>query len=141
MQKFLNIYYSIICKTFFCMFNQIVILIKPTKINAVVHRCKNKWTKNCHTKFFCANIFDTKIVVAKINPQKFLWLYFCNIIFCINIFCITIVCVTNLCTFIFDSKETTHTEINVQNAKNVDAKFLVAKKTHAKINYQKYLTI
>ena len=29
--------------------------------------------------------------------------------------CITIVCVTNTCTFIFDSKETTHAEINVQN--------------------------
>ena len=30
-------------------------------------------------------------------------------------FCITIVCVTNICTFIFDSKERTHAEINVQN--------------------------
>ena len=27
----------------------------------------------------------------------------------------TIVCVTNICTFIFDSRETTHAEINVQN--------------------------
>ena len=51
----------------------------------------------------------TKIVVAKINSQKCLWIYFCNI------FCITIVCVRNICTFIFDSKETTHAEINVQN--------------------------
>ena len=30
-------------------------------------------------------------------------------------FCGTIVCVTNSCTFIFDSKERTHDEINVQN--------------------------
>ena len=30
-------------------------------------------------------------------------------------FCIIIVCVTNICTFIFDSKETTIAEINVQN--------------------------
>ena len=35
--------------------------------------------------------------------------------FCIKIFCITIACVTNICTFIFDSKETTHAKINVQN--------------------------
>ena len=59
--------------------------------------------------------FDTKIVVAKINPQKFLWIYFCKILFCIKIFCIRIVCVANVCIFIFDSKETTHAEINVQN--------------------------
>ena len=44
-----------------------------------------------------------------------MWIYFCNIIFCIRIFCITIACVKNICTFIFDSKETTHAEINVQN--------------------------
>ena len=55
-------------------------------------------------------MFDTKTVVAKINPQKFLWIYFC-----IKIFCITIVCVTNICTFIFDNKKGTHAEINVQN--------------------------
>ena len=30
-------------------------------------------------------------------------------------FCITIVCVINICTFIFDSKERTHAEINLQN--------------------------
>ena len=42
-------------------------------------------------------------------------IYFCNIIFCIKNICITIVFVTNICTFIFDSKETTHAEINVQN--------------------------
>ena len=81
--------------------------------------------------------------MAIINPQKFLWIYFCNIIFCIKIFCITIACVTNICTFIFDSKETTHAKINVQNfvtQKNVDAKLLVAKKTRAKIDRQKSLT-
>ena len=60
-------------------------------------------------------MFDAKIIVAKINLQKFLWIYFCNIIFCIKMFCITIVCVTNIGTFIFDSKETTHAKIKVQN--------------------------
>ena len=33
-QKFLNVYYTIIRATFFCKFNQIVILIKYTKIYA-----------------------------------------------------------------------------------------------------------
>ena len=64
---------------------------------------------------FCAKIFDTKIVVAKINPQKFLWFDFCNNSFCIKILCITIVCVTNICAFSFDSKETIHAETKVQN--------------------------
>ena len=72
-------------------------------------------------KIFCAKISDTKI--------------FATSFFCIKIFCITIVCVTNICTFIFDTKETTNAEINVHNfvtQKNVDAKFLVAKKTREK---------
>ena len=59
-------------------------------------------------------------------------------------FCITIVCVTNIFTFIVDSKETTHAEINVQNfvtQKMLMQKVLVTKKTRAKINRQKYLTI
>ena len=64
--------------------------------------------KRCKSKY--AKIFEYFF-----NIQKFLWIYFCNIIFCIKIFCITIVCVTNICRFIFDSKETTHAEINVQN--------------------------
>ena len=75
--------------------------------------------------------FLTKIVVAKINPQKFLWIYFCNIIFCLKIFCITIACVTNICTFIFDSKET-HAKINVQNfvmQKMLMQNFLLQKNT------------
>ena len=58
--------------------------------------------------------------------------------------CITIVCVTNTCTFIFDSKETTHAEINEQNfvtQKMLMQNFLLQKKTRAKINCQKYLTI
>ena len=63
--------------------------------------------------------------------------------FCIKIFRITIVCVTNICTFIFDSKEAAHAETNVQNF--VTQKMLMQnfcrKKTHAKINRQKYLTI
>ena len=97
--------------------------------------------QNKHLLIFFAQKY-TKIVVAKINPQKFLWIYFCNIIFCIKIFCVTIVCVTNICSFILDCKETTHAEINVQTfvtQKNVDAKFFVAKKTRAKINRQKYM--
>ena len=77
-----------------------------------------------YPKIFCAKIFDTKIVVAKI--------------FCIKIFCNTV------CTFIFDSKETTHAKINVQNfvkQKKLMQNFLSQKKTRAKINRQKYLTI
>ena len=61
-----------------------------------------------------------------------------------KIFCITIVCVTNICAFIFDSKETTHAEINVQNfvtQKKLMQNFLSKKKTCAKIIRQKYLTI
>ena len=55
-----------------------------------------------------------------------------------------IVCVTNICTFIFDSKETTHAKINVQNfvtQKMLLQNYLSQKKTRAKINRQKYLTI
>ena len=58
-----------------------------------------------------------------------------------KIFCITIVCVTNVCTFILDSKETTHAKINVQNfvtQKMLMQKFLLQKKTRAKINRQNY---
>ena len=39
-----------------------------------INRCKNKETNACYTKIFCAKISDTKIVVAKINPEKFLLL-------------------------------------------------------------------
>ena len=42
-------------------------------------------------------------------------LYFATSFFALKFFCITIVGVTNICTFIFDSEETTHAEINVQN--------------------------
>ena len=65
-------------------------------------------------------------------------------IFCIKIFCIAIVCVTNICTFIFVSKEKTLAKINVQNSvmqKMLLQNFLSQKKTRAKINRQKYLTI
>ena len=65
---------------------------------------------SCIFKKFCAKILDAKIVVAEINPQKVLWIYFCNIIFCIKIFCVTVVCVTIIFMFIFHSKETTHAE-------------------------------
>ena len=88
-------------------------------------------------------MFETKIV-AKINPQKFLWFYFCNIIFCIKFFCITIVCVTNIYAFIFDCNETTHAEINAQKfmtQKMLMQNFLSQKNALANINRQKYLTI
>ena len=76
--------------------------------------------------------------------HQILWIYFCNIVFCIKIVCITIFCVTNICTFIFGSKETTHAEINVQNfvtQKMLMQNFSSQKKTRAKINRQKYLTV
>ena len=53
-------------------------------------------------------------------------------------------CVTNICTFIFDSKETTHAKINVQNfvtQKKLMQNFLSQKQTRVKIYRQKYLTI
>ena len=80
---------------------------------------------------FCAKIFDTKTVLAKINPQKFLWIYFCNILFCFKIFCIANVCVTNICTFIFGRKKRTQAEIKVQNfvsQKKLLQNFLLHKK-------------
>ena len=63
--------------------------------------------------------------------------------FSIKIFCITIVCVTNICTFIFDSKETTHAEINVQNfvMQEMLMQNFLSQKARAKINRQKHLTI
>ena len=75
-------------------------------------------------------------------PQKFWWFYFCNIIFWIKIFCITLVCVTNIWTIIFDSKETTHAEINVQNfvTQKMLCKISCRKKMRAKIHRQNYLT-
>ena len=134
MQKVLNISYSIICASFFCMFNQIVILIKCTKIYAAEYNVAKINSQKLLQKIFCAKSFDTKIVVTKINPQKFC-VFFCNIIFCIKVFCITVVCVSNICAFIFCCKETTHVEINVQNfvtQKMLMVNFLSQKKTQAK---------
>ena len=50
-------------------------------------------------------------------------------------FCIAIVCVTNICTFIFDSKETAHAKIKVQNfvmQKMLMQSFLSQKKNTSK---------
>ena len=82
---------------------------------------------------------DKKLLHKKQNKSTLFATSFC----CIKIFCIKIVCVTNICTFIFDSKEITPPKEmrKILRPKNVDAKFLVAKKTHAKINRQRYLTI
>ena len=49
-----------------------------------------------------------------------------------QIFCNSTVCVTNICKFVFDSKETTHAEINVQNfvtQKMLMQNFLLQKNT------------
>ena len=70
--------------------------------------------KLSHKNFLRKN-FSHKKCCCKNKSVKNFGFYFCNIIFCIKIFCITIVCITKICTFIFDSKETTHSEINVQS--------------------------
>ena len=73
MQKFLNTYYTIICATVFCIFNEIVILIKYTKIYAAEYTvAKINRQKIVTQKFFAQKCFDKKIVGAKINPHKFL---------------------------------------------------------------------
>ena len=58
MQKFLNIYYTINCETFFCIFNWIVILMKYTNIYAA--------------KYAVSKINGQKIVTQKFFAQKFL---------------------------------------------------------------------
>ena len=50
-----------------------------------INRCKNKETNDCYTKIFCAKISDTKIVLAKINPEKFL-LIFATLLFASKFF-------------------------------------------------------
>ena len=50
-----------------------------------INRCKNKETNDCYTKIFCAKISDTTIVVAKINPEKFL-LIFATLLFASKFF-------------------------------------------------------
>ena len=136
MQKILSISYSIICASFFCMFNQIVILIKCTKIYAAEYIAAKINSQKLLQKIFCAKGFDTKIVVTKINSQKFC-VFFCNIIFCIKIF-LHYSCLYLKYSCIYFLQQTNNTCQNkcakFCDAKNVDAKFLVAKKTHAKIN-------
>ena len=51
-----------------------------------INRCKNKETKNCYTKIFCAEISDAKIVVATINPQKFFGFVFATSFFALKFF-------------------------------------------------------
>ena len=92
---------------------------------------KNFWHKN-----YCCKNKSTKIFLDLFLKHHFLhqnFLHYC-----------TFVCVTNICTSIFDSKETTHAEINVQTfvtQKMLMQIFLSQKKTRAKINRHKYLTI
>ena len=47
---------------------------------------KNKWTNICYTNNCNAESFDAKNDVAKIKPQKFLWIYSCINNFCVKIF-------------------------------------------------------
>ena len=75
-------------------------------------------------KNFCGFIFATSFLASKFSALQLF--------------------VTNICIFIFDSKETTHAEINVQKfvtQKTLLQNFLSQKKTRAKINSQKYLPI
>ena len=44
--------------------------------------------------------FDARNNAAKIKPQKFLWIYFCNNNFCVKNFCAKDFCVTIFCLFI-----------------------------------------
>ena len=62
---------------------------------------KNKCTNTCDTNNCNAKYFDAKNDVAKINPQKLLWIYFCNNSFCVKNFCAKNFCVTVFCLFIF----------------------------------------
>ena len=48
---------------------------------------QNKCTNICDTNNCNAKNFDVKNHVAKINPQKFLWIYFCHNNFCVKILC------------------------------------------------------
>ena len=52
MQKLLNIYYTIIFATFFCIFDQIVILIKYTKIHAAEYTVAKINEQNIVTQKF-----------------------------------------------------------------------------------------
>ena len=62
---------------------------------------KNKCTNICDTNNCNAKNSDAKNDVAKINPQNFLWIYFCNNNFCVKNFCAKSFCVTIFCLFTF----------------------------------------
>ena len=64
---------------------------------AIKNKCKNIFDTNNYN----AKNFDAKNDVAKINPQKFLWIYVCNNNFCDKNFCAKSFCVTIFCLFIF----------------------------------------
>ena len=64
-----------------------------------------------------------------------MWFYFCNIIFASKFFALQLFVSANICTFIFDRKENNPRQNKCAkfcDAKNVDAKFLVAKKNACK---------
>ena len=69
-QKILHIYFGVCC--FFAI--------------------KNKCTNICDTNNCNAKNFDAKTDLAKIKPQKLLWIYFCNNNFCVKNFWVTIFC-------------------------------------------------
>ena len=62
---------------------------------------KNKCTNICDANNCNAKKFDAKNDVAKLKPQKFLWIYFCNNNFCVKNFCAKDFWVTIFCLFIF----------------------------------------
>ena len=86
MQNFLNIYYTIFCTTFFCIFNQIVILIKHTKIYAAENTVAKMNIQTIVTQKFFAQKFCHKNCCCKNKSSKnfvglFLQHYFLHQIF------------------------------------------------------------
>ena len=53
-------------------------------------------TNNCNAK-----TFEAKNDVAKINPQKFSWIYSCNNNFCVKNFCVTVFLSIYFCNGLF----------------------------------------
>ena len=62
---------------------------------------QNKCTNICDTNDCNAKNFDAKHDVAKTNPQKCLWIYFCNNNFCVTIFCLFILATVYSAAYIF----------------------------------------
>ena len=82
MQKFFNIYYTIICKMLFCIFNWIVILMKYTNIYAATYAvAKINGQKIVTQKFFAQKFFTQKLLL-----QKYIRKNFCGFIFATSFF-------------------------------------------------------